>query len=697
MTTLREGAATAVLAAAEMALIAAAGFALLRRRGNTVAEAGAYALVSTLMVLSFLFQLAFVAGVPAASVPVEILVVVAAAGVVRRELNFLRTQALLVRQFFRQQTLVAMLIGAAIVGIFFQAVAFPPESIQWGPLTRILCMERDPAVFPWSSATAGSAAEGPLYPLNSLVLPHLFLRTHTDIGIGLIGWFAYLAIGFGTYALCRRYAWPVTAATVTMVVMSMPRIVMQSTTAGFEAVPSAAALVGLLALYRTLEAPNGRDLCFLVWCILFVLSTTAVDLAQVAILTALAVIVLVRRHGAAIWWTQVRGNRLRTVSAAVPALVFSQLWLMLPNYWSTHRWFGRNEMAPLLFNRDGIQGALANLIRYLLDSAHFTLPVEQFFKWTTGFSILGSLEWVYRVTVGSRMGALGAAVPFSLSWQPDPRTVWFGPFGLLLVLPALGYALRRAPSQLKALAVALVGYFFLMALVLAWSPANVHYFSFFFVCGGFCIGFFLTPWRLTAARRWWLQIAAALLLVYGIACNSLVPAAAGPDARPWPTAAPGGRTPLPTHGHTEARPVLQRFRRPFGWAGGGTSPEVRFFGDNRVAVVSGRIDRDAELWVISSTPEAAYPFLLRFPSARRVTGGRLRSLLQRRRPIETPLYLLFADDRAPDLGASAEIIWRADPETAVRGGMLVRWSTPAGRPIDFIGGFVYNSLKIQGF
>jgi hypothetical protein len=130
MTTLMEGAATAVLAAAEMALIAAAGFALLRRRGNTVAEAGAYALVSTLMVLSFLFQLAFVAGVPAASVPVEILVVVAAAGVVRRELNFLRTQALLVRQFFRQQTLVAMLIGAAIVGIFFQAVAFPPESIQ---------------------------------------------------------------------------------------------------------------------------------------------------------------------------------------------------------------------------------------------------------------------------------------------------------------------------------------------------------------------------------------------------------------------------------------------------------------------------------------------------------------------------------------------------------------------------------------
>jgi hypothetical protein len=257
--------------------------------------------------------------------------------------------------------------------------------------------------------------------------------------------------------------------------------------------------------------------------------------------------------------------------------------------------------------------------------------------------------------------------------------VWFGPFGLLLVLPAIGYALRRAPRQLKALAVALAGYFFLMALVLAWTPANAHHFSFFFVCGGFCIGFFLTPWRLTAARRRWLQAAAALLLAYGIVCNSLVPAAVGPHAMLSLTAAASERTALPTRGRNQALPVPQRFRRPFGLAGGSDTPAVRFFGDNRVAVVSDRIDRNAELWIVSSTPEAAYPFLLRFPSARRVAGSLLRTLLQQRQPAEKPLFLLVADGSAPDLREAAEIIWRADPETAVRGGMLVRLSMGPGR------------------
>jgi hypothetical protein len=76
---------------------------------------------------------------------------------------------------------------------------------------------------------------------------------------------------------------------------------------------------------------------------------------------------------------------------------------------------------------------------------------------------------------------------------------------------------------LKALALALGAYFLLVALIAAWTPGNVRYFTVFFVCGGCTVAFLLPPWRMTHRRRCLLQLAAIALL--GAATQAVLKAA----------------------------------------------------------------------------------------------------------------------------------------------------------------------------
>ena len=94
------------------------------------------------------------------------------------------------------------------------------------------------------------------------MLVDLFNRLST--GSGLLGLIAYLAVALATYGLARRYAWPPAAATVTLVVVSQPRLFYQALSSGAEILPAAVGLFCLLALYRTAEHPRFVDLALLV-------------------------------------------------------------------------------------------------------------------------------------------------------------------------------------------------------------------------------------------------------------------------------------------------------------------------------------------------------------------------------------------------------------------------------------------------
>ena len=480
-------------AAGEIALIGSAALILLRQTGMTLAEAGAYGLICSLMLLSLVLQVTLLAGCPRAALPFEALLLAAAAGYLLRHGGRLRPEAAAVVEFTRRHPLVFGGILSTLSLLVFLLVAMPAlddagGAFSWGALAGI-------------DRPSSLGAE----PSNHRVLVDLFKRLSD--GSGLLGLLGYLVIGLATYALARRYAWPPTAATVTLVVLSQPRLLYQALSSGEEILPAAVGVFCLLALYRTVEKPRFADLVLLVLGLAFAVADQALGVAFPVVLGLLSVVVLYRRHGGLIWWRMARRRSAASLAVSAAALVFSQFW----------RWSAAGSGAgpgryPL--NADAIVGAAANAVRYLVQSVDLLPASDHLFDWIFHVRLMETLNDLYLMGVEPLVGQQGAAAPFALVWGFDPQAAWFGPLGFALVLPAVGYALVRGPRRLKAVAIAMTGYGYLACLIPAWLPGNAALFTRFFACSGFMVAFLLPPWRLTSRDKLGLQVFCLLLLCY---------------------------------------------------------------------------------------------------------------------------------------------------------------------------------------
>ena len=667
--------AASILATGEVVILCLGGFVLFRHWGNSVSESYAYALITPLMLLSALFQLAFIAGIPFLAASVEILLTLLSAATVYRLRAVLGESLAAGRGFVAANPISTICIFVLGLYLLLSAWVLPPESEYWPALATVARLQQSGSVLAALSPALPAAANSPLPPLNAAILAHLFLRFGSDFGVGLFGFMAYLSIGFTTYALARRYAWPPTAFTVALMVAAMPRIVLLATTPGIELLPAAAALFCLLAVYRAIEHPNRRDLFLLLVGLLFTISGSPMDAAFPAVMIPLSALLLFRRHGFITWWNLLR-SRLVAIPIALAALIlFSQLWLALLNHAHLGRWFGSTDPGAFIFNADGIQGALANLARYVFNSAHFTRPLDLICSWAFGFTLSGALQRFYEFLIDPLFANLGAAAEFAITWLPDERIAWFGPFGFLLVLPAVAYAALRAPRRLKAVAVGLAGYFFLVVLIAAWCPGNARFFTIFFVCSGFTIALFLPPWYISPAGRRRLQEISILLLLYASAFNLLRPVVALPEQAAGATA---GR---PSCSDPASRPSCGPTSRPdnsvwiaTAWGRNRLEPSTRTFGDRRIADTAALVPENAPLHLVCRRPQMAYPFMMAFPQA---------AVLQAPVPDDHPLwkpgkgpdrYVLFVDHDPPEkaLPPSAKVLWKADRLRSACGGALIR-------------------------
>ena len=131
----------------------------------------------------------------------------------------------------------------------------------------------NPSIGTFADLVAGGAweikAAGPIPMLNA---PALFFHT-ARFGLGPnacgFGVLSHMAIGFSTYALARRYAWPPMALTVTLMVLSMPRLVFLGLWPSQELLSSAAVVFALVLIYRLIEQHRPADLRLLLLCLLF--------------------------------------------------------------------------------------------------------------------------------------------------------------------------------------------------------------------------------------------------------------------------------------------------------------------------------------------------------------------------------------------------------------------------------------------
>lgn len=514
------------MAIAEVMTLILALFTLFRQWNNTLSESGAYAIVVAMMLFSFLFQSGFMPGLHYPALIAEVLLLMASLGLILKRRGHIAADLRQIDLFARGHRVACGAVAVALGYLAVHALSRHPAAYHWDRLLPVLYCQMSHGFL---QATTDRVASLPLYPINADVLSLLVLRFNTDMGLGIFGFLAYLSIGFSTYSLARRYAWPPTAFIAVLMVMSMPRFVYQSCSPGGEIVPAASSVFCILALYRLIEVPNIQDLFVLVVGICFSLTEDAACLTLPITLFIMAAILLIRRHGAIVWWHIIRRNRLAAISMLAPIMVFSQTWLFARNAFKGSNWTGFPDFATFAYNGDGILGATANFFRYLFQAADLTRPLDLLWQMISGRAFTDQLFAIYQATVTPLLGELGANAPFTLSSIPDEMYSWFGPAGFLLIPPAFLYVLIRGPRRLKATAIALGLYLYALCLITAWNPSNVRYFSIFFACTGFFVAFFLPPWRLTKTGRAILQVIAVSLLIYATAIEAHRPSVSLPE------------------------------------------------------------------------------------------------------------------------------------------------------------------------
>lgn len=487
--------ALALVLTVETAILMLAGFSWFRSRGYTLAEAGAGAILSLFTALSLIHQLSFFLGAP---LPGLILEAAALATLLWLSLRrrpwthlsqTLRAGALLLRQErFSGGILMAAWSGMATLSVLL--LPHPPSGVH-----------------PWIAWTAGSPSGIPLGPLNVQALFYHTGRFGLDPGACGFGLLAHMAVGFSTYALARRYAWPPMALTVTLMVVSMPRLVALGIRPTPELVSAAAITFSLVLLYRLVEQHRPGDLLLFLLCILFSIDTQPMSLVRVLILLLLLAVVMIRRHGWIVWREMLAATPLKAALALVPILALAQLPVIVLNLSHGNTPLGGSGAVV----DNGLLGGAVNLMRYLLISFDLTEPVRRLLLGLTGMDLNGLLQGfdtlVLTRLTGPHLGSVAFVPVFSGSGP-----MGFGPCLPLFVLPAMVHAFMRGPRRLKALGVAWGGYLYLVALMVAWRPDNIGLLTPLYAASGFVVAFSLPPHRLRRRGMHLLQALSALLL-----------------------------------------------------------------------------------------------------------------------------------------------------------------------------------------
>ena len=126
----------------ELGLFCLAAYTGFWRSGYTVAAAGAYAIMTVLMGLSFLFQVCFLLGKPRVALMTEaICTVMALAAVIYRRRDTRRLIANLAG-FAREHKTVALVLIIALSYLACQNFLLPPESDQWPALVKLLQIQK---------------------------------------------------------------------------------------------------------------------------------------------------------------------------------------------------------------------------------------------------------------------------------------------------------------------------------------------------------------------------------------------------------------------------------------------------------------------------------------------------------------------------------------------------------------------------
>ncbi|MFZ3047526.1 MAG: hypothetical protein WA151_16575 [Desulfatirhabdiaceae bacterium] len=464
------------------ALITSAAWLCFRSSGRSIAEAGASALMITHIAVSIWIQIAVILGRVWPMVLLSAAMAGVAATMIWRFRCYWRSIWHGILDVLRMYSLPSAIAITAICFRAMWAACGPVDGFSLSSEAEMNTLTPAGIAFLFNSQT------------------NLWMHTYHS----LTGIMAYSAIGLSTYALSRRHAWPPSALIATMVVLSMPRLAGPVLSSANELIPAAAALFVLLSLYRIIESARIDDLLLLMLGLCCTWSVHPMGWILPSILTVLTVLLIHRRHGWSHLAQLAHDNKWLTVSAGWVAVMMSPVWNRFIGV------VGQGSHAIVRYNTDGLSGAAANLVRYVLQAAHVN-PVPHAAVRPVSLWWQGVLEMIYQNTIHLLGGNFGAMAKFNLS-----AGAGFGPLSLILVLPAVGYTLVRGPRRLRAIALAIGWYWFLLALIPAWQPGNIQLLTPLMAISAFSVASFLPPWRFSRTGQIMLNLVCLLSLCYSV-------------------------------------------------------------------------------------------------------------------------------------------------------------------------------------
>ncbi len=318
---------------------------------------------------------------------------------------------------------------------------------------------------------------------------------------------AYLAIGFGVYALSRRHAWPPAALSAMITALSLARWAHPPMASAFEMEITAAGLLALTALYRFLEHPSSDDGLILGIAVIGCSSDFPMGWLFPSVMTGLSLLLIQRRHG----WHHLIDLILRRKWMVLLCIGF--LGVSMP-LWRHHGGdFIEQDVMVMHENRDGVRGAIQNAVRYGFQAAYIE-PVRHAGLQPAGELWKSLLEKAYGSVC--RMLRVGK--------DPMPwMTSGYGPLILFLVLPSWAYSLAKASRRLRSVAIAMVFYAALLCLIPAWNPEYLYLLSPMIAVCCIMIACFLPPWRFTKAGQRLFHLVCLLIWAYSLADVALLP------------------------------------------------------------------------------------------------------------------------------------------------------------------------------
>ena len=487
---------TFILFIAEIFLFCCGGMIFAYSPTRKISESLSLGIVLALILISLIFQVAFLLEYPNLAIIAEIILALLAVRYIIKNRLILTKALNSIYQFIRNHKIVAGIVIICWIYLFLLVAIIPPanwDSMAYN-LARVYLFQQENSLFLENFTTLRQN----MFVVGADILNHGFLRLGQDYGVGIFSWLAYISVGLGTYGLARNFTSPQVSIATALTIISLTEFCFQATSTKNDIFTAASAMFCFIVADRLLAKPNIKNIGMLLLGLAYGFSAKTTFLAFLAPFGIGFSAIAIMKIGWKKLYKIIIDNWLYFIVLTAPILVISQSWLFFNNAITTGDATGGESIKIVreVSVVDGFVGGLANLVRYFFQSIHF-FPLDYLAKGRLGFHIGEYLTNIYTQIFQPLFGSSGIGhinnnpYPYKIRVLPHEDFSWYGSLAFLIVIPAILYSLFKGNYWLKIQSLSLLGFIGIVSYKLVWTPWSNRYVTLFFAASGACVAFFL--------------------------------------------------------------------------------------------------------------------------------------------------------------------------------------------------------------